>query len=237
MGVFDLLLTETVWRLSGPEGIHLDIGANIGYTAGIMASRCKTGSVICFEPSPKLHSWLAGNIASMAATMPNISLEIKKFGLSDCAGSAVLTFDPMERNIGKGSIVEAESHSGNTVEIRLRRLDDVLSDIEKVQLAKIDVEGHELKVLRGADSILSEKRIVHIVFESHEPFPNPLTDFLNEKGYRIFGMRRTLARPELAPPDEDRLEKWETRNLIATADEAGLVDRFRQKGWLALSGI
>src|SRR4051794_10893580 len=50
LGVFDLVVTETLWRLIDPGEVGVDAGANIGYMTSIMAARA--ARVWAFEPHP-----------------------------------------------------------------------------------------------------------------------------------------------------------------------------------------
>src|SRR6185295_2277040 len=78
LGVFDLALTETLWRLLEPGDLALDVGANIGYTTGLMALRVgSTGRVLAFEPHPAVHAQLVAN-AERARRNPRCG-EIRTF--------------------------------------------------------------------------------------------------------------------------------------------------------------
>lgn len=60
-GVFELAVTETLWRLTDPGDLAVDVGANIGYMSSVLARRCgPAGSVRVFEPHP-------GNFKGLAA--------------------------------------------------------------------------------------------------------------------------------------------------------------------------
>ncbi|BAB76932.1 FkbM family methyltransferase [Anabaena sp. FACHB-709] len=62
-GIYDLSLTEALWRLTSPGETAIDIGANIGYMTSIMAMKVgQKGKVLCFEPNPEVYKELSDNI-------------------------------------------------------------------------------------------------------------------------------------------------------------------------------
>src|SRR3954449_12172031 len=70
LGVFDLVVTETLWRLIDPGEVVVDAGANIGYMSSIMAARVGAGcggGGGAFEPHPQLFRELQAN-CQLAAT-------------------------------------------------------------------------------------------------------------------------------------------------------------------------
>src|SRR5204862_4775408 len=64
LGIYDLVLSESLWRLIAPGEACADVGSNIGYTACLMAARSGSGGkVVAFEPHPHLREELAANVA------------------------------------------------------------------------------------------------------------------------------------------------------------------------------
>ena len=52
-GIYDLGVSEAIWRLLDKDDLAIDVGANIGHMTGIMARRVgPKGAVIAFEPHP-----------------------------------------------------------------------------------------------------------------------------------------------------------------------------------------
>ncbi len=131
------------------KGTVLDIGANIGCTA--LAFSGMASEVHAFEPSPSTFSILADNTAKAG------NVRRYNIGLGESEGSFELTFSPGNRSGGFVSN-HTQASAGHTVEsIKIRRLDDVCDQvaIESVDFIKIDVEGFEGSVLRGAPLTLS----------------------------------------------------------------------------------
>src|SRR5687767_7277141 len=66
-GVYDVVLTETIWRLLDDGDTAIDVGAHIGYMSSVMAARVGAqGRVLAFEPHPDLFRELAANVSLWA---------------------------------------------------------------------------------------------------------------------------------------------------------------------------
>ncbi|QTL03856.1 FkbM family methyltransferase [Aquabacter sp. L1I39] len=129
----------------------LDVGANIGCTALLFSETA--GAVHAFEPSPTTWSYLSRNTAQAS----HANVEAHNFGLGAEAGETTLTFSPNNRSGGFVSD-QTKAAAGHTTEtIRIRTLDEVVPElgIGRVDLIKIDVEGFEGHVLRGAGQVLA----------------------------------------------------------------------------------
>jgi FkbM family methyltransferase len=163
----------------------LDIGANIGYYTVLMASRIgESGRVIAFEPNPVVYEELKSNIElnrlSNALVLP--------IALSDSSGDSQFYF-PHEGQEGHGGLRKNNSFTEARIEnVSTDRLDEVLLrlSIKKVDLIKIDVEGAELLVIRGANGLLTGRSKPIIFFESAE---NQCASF----GFRVFDVLSSIA--------------------------------------------
>lgn len=147
------LLMQCLQPFIDRQGIALDVGANIGNHALFLANHFT--EVFAFEPNPRVHALLTLN-ATLCA-----NVRCFPTALSDRAGSATLAVPP--GNLGMASLEPGTPGPGVTV--ALQRLDD-LSELagHRVALIKLDVEGHEPAVLRGARALLARDRPV-VVFE------------------------------------------------------------------------
>ena len=68
-GVYEREVTETLWRLTDPGDLAIDVGANIGYTTSILGVRVgPKGRVHSFEPHPEVFQSLSENVARGNAT-------------------------------------------------------------------------------------------------------------------------------------------------------------------------
>jgi FkbM family methyltransferase len=163
----------------------LDIGANIGNHSLFFSDRF--ASVVSFEPSARTYRLLECN----AALVGNVRCH--NFGLSDADREAA--FAVHEANRGANRIAADGQVAAETV--RLRRLDDVAGLPGEIKLVKMDVEGHEAAVLRGAEALLRRHRPV-VMFElgpqEFGPGGPPAVSLLKSYGYRRFATVRRYPR-------------------------------------------
>lgn len=158
----------------------VDVGANRGIWSHVLARHCP--KVFAFECNPKLYRVLA------AAAPRNV--EPLQFALSDGDGAASLFVPGAGRRFSNqgaslsASKVEGEAHAVVTIE--RRRLDSF--DLPPVGFIKIDVEGHELSVVRGAAALIARDRPTLIVEIEERHAKRPLGDSFAEicaLGYRM----------------------------------------------------
>jgi len=92
LGLYDLCVSETVWRLVEQGDCVLDVGANIGHMTGIMAVRVGAkGIVLSFEPHPEVFEELIQNI-KFWEDMPNMGhIVAHNTALSNQYGTALLS--------------------------------------------------------------------------------------------------------------------------------------------------
>lgn len=167
-------------RFSSFSGTALDIGANIGNHSVFFLKYFK--SVHSFEPNPKVASMLRLNAGGR-------SISVYEFGLSNKNTS--LTFSQNKGNLGSSFICEDDHDKSSTnTKIEVRRLDDLNNaDFGTVSLMKIDVEGHELQVLEGAESLISKDRPIILFEQGSSDFVagvSAATLFLKNKGYKFY---------------------------------------------------
>lgn len=123
-------------------GIAVDVGACIGDTALTLSKAVgEAGMVIAIEPNPEAYECLKFNRDLL---MPNVQVVFGAVG--DKQGTVRFHASP---NAGA-------SHVTDGGDIPLNTLDNLLFDIGQVDFIKIDVEGYEPNVLRGAAKTLSK---------------------------------------------------------------------------------
>lgn len=140
----------------------IDIGAHVGTYTMHLAKNCK--EVYSFECSPRHYNILCGNIA-----INDLDFKVKKFeyALSDKEGEAEYFF--RSKDGGGNGIQKFDRDSTNEKTIvKTRTLDSF--EFNDIGFIKIDVEGHELGVLRGALETLKRNGYPKILFESWDEF-------------------------------------------------------------------
>ena len=167
--------TEFVIALAakaGKDKLVLDIGANIGAIS--QALEFSGFTVEAFEPQPEVHALLQRNMKGRAH---NLALGSK-------AGVTVmpnLRYDEVN-NFG-GISIGTSSRSRGSIEVKVATLDSF--DFQNVGLMKIDVEGFEEQVLRGAVETIKRCNPVLYVEDDRVEKRAALHKFLQELGYRF----------------------------------------------------
>jgi FkbM family methyltransferase len=174
--------------------VSLDIGADVGEFAIAMLGSSR--SVIAFEPRPTQANSLAAMFGAVGA-----AVRIEAVAVSDEPG--VTTMRVLESAPGRSTIdnhntlTDAGNDRVSTIEVPVVRLDDL--KLDQVGFIKIDVEGHELAVLRGAADTLKRSRPALFIEaeERHHPRAvTAITEFLTGLGYtgyfELDGARRPL---------------------------------------------
>jgi len=164
---------DLLWTLKrmGLLGVYVDVGAYIGTHTIFFSKYCGAEKVISFEPCKQSFKYLRKNCILNGIPTDNLI----NAAVSDKDGRcATLTSD--ESNTGATKIVEGD---GN---IKCVRLDDCLDDL--IVLLKIDVEGMQDKVIRGASKVIETHKPT-IVVEGELDKGNVL--FLGSLGYTNIG--------------------------------------------------
>jgi len=200
-----------------PGDIFVDVGANVGTYSLMGASLVGHGGrVLAFEPIPATRMRLEKNVS--LNDVPQ--LRILPNGLGAEPGST--TFHVADGASGLSS--RYNDAGGTQVEVEISTLDAILQDHPAPRLMKIDVEGMELEVLRGAAGLLRSEEAPLIVFEAHLPHMHAAgTDYAEMRqfladhgGYEIFALRRS----GLCPEPADRIEPTTSDVLAARPDIA-----------------
>jgi FkbM family methyltransferase len=126
--------------------VAVDVGANIGLFTLALAKRVEPdGAVWAFEPDPANRALLQENVAANGL---GDLVTVSELALTDATGQ--LFFQPSPTD------ASASHLAPGGIRVEAVRLDDL--DIEHVDVMKIDVEGAECSVLRGAAETLSNSR-------------------------------------------------------------------------------
>jgi FkbM family methyltransferase len=139
------------------DGVFIDVGANVGiHTLAIAQHVSEGGAVVAFEPHPVNHRLLLHNLEQNH--LHHVAAE--NFGLAEAPATLTGT------GRAEGGNWSLASQGDYRFEVRLMRLDDYLCDhpLPRLDLMKLDVEGAEVRVLRGARQTIERFR-PSIVFE------------------------------------------------------------------------
>ena len=240
-GVYDLVLSETIWRLLDAGETALDVGAHVGYVTSLMAARVGArGEVISFEPHPILFQELRTNVQLWAEIANTAEVRVVNIALSDRNCFAVLkTPSNWELNRGVATIVIG-NHDVKRDEayypVTLKRLDDLLDEDVRLGLLKLDVEGHEINILSGALRLLGRGAIRDIIFEDVGDYPTPTMLLLENFGYSLFSLAKYFRGPRLRSADRNGVSPRDDPNYLATLEPSRAIQRMNRKGWFVLKG-
>jgi FkbM family methyltransferase len=149
-------LTALLAGLS-PADIAVDVGAHKGSFVWSLSRAVRKGRVVAFEPQPYLAGYLRD--ACKAARLDNVVVEAA--GVSDRRGTAALSvIDSGTHSHGASfEAALAERERCRVIEVPTVALDDYFrGQPAHIGAIKIDAEGHELAVLKGAAGIIAAHR-------------------------------------------------------------------------------
>ncbi|HFE64458.1 MAG TPA: FkbM family methyltransferase [Caldithrix sp.] len=153
---------------NSPESIIFDVGANQGSYARMIINLSDMMQIYAFEPHPRTYQILAKEAERYNFKSYNIGLSDKPGTLElfdhrnqDGSTHATLYKDVIKR-IHKDQVTEHK--------VRLTTIDHFMDEhqVPQIDLLKIDTEGNELNVLKGAQRMIGEGRVNCIQFEFNE---------------------------------------------------------------------
>jgi FkbM family methyltransferase len=174
-----------------PGGVFVDVGANAGaYSFHVISRFGSTVRTLAIEPDPEMRRRIAFN----AATNGIETLEIRPVALSDRRGRAVLATKESQR--GQNQLHESreavpENRVG--VEVEVDTLVHVLqsSGVTRVDALKMDIEGHEPRVLGHFFANAPEALFPRaLLTERKEQTADGIAETLARNGYRRVGQTR-----------------------------------------------
>jgi FkbM family methyltransferase len=196
--------------------LFMDVGANYGMHSTLFLSAGI--QVFAFEPNPSCFACF-----STVSTLNSFSGRWEPVAVGNRTGTIKLVFPEKETWLGSVSSDVVDSLKGRkdliVHEAPIIRLDDYLSDIPHGKvLLKIDVEGFELEVLRGASQLLRSCN-PKIIFESNDKQTRPdLYRFFDQYDYLLYSLPW---RPSTAsrPLGIDEFSANPVNNFIAIAND------------------
>ncbi len=152
----------------------VEVGANMGYHTLTMARAIgRTGRIDAFEPNPRMYELLADTIFINGV---RDIVTLHQSAVLDRAGPVKFQFNP--RFAGGGNVVIAgyEDPTNQQFEVPGVRLDEVLGAGPPVDLLRMDAEGSEPLVLKGAEELLRRSPRMRIMMEFSPIMMGPRVD-------------------------------------------------------------
>jgi FkbM family methyltransferase len=212
----------------------LDIGAHHGFYSLLASKKVgRNGRVVAFEPSPRERERLTRHLAWN--TCSNVCVE--EAALGETEGRADF-FIVTSKETGCNSLREPKTkHPTRRLQVQVKRLDDYLrtSQIERVDFIKLDVEGAELSVLKGAGEVLENRPRPVLLCEVQDlrtkawGYPAlEIIKFLASRGYDWFML---LEDGSLRMVNTNGRKEWDG-NFAAVPPERS--EHLRNRGLMAL---
>ncbi|TCJ13321.1 FkbM family methyltransferase [Flaviaesturariibacter flavus] len=173
----------------------VDVGTHRGEILDTMRQAAPEGTHFGFEPLPHFYDKLQQRYAGVAG------IEVFPYALSEAPGEA--SFNHVKTNPAYSGLqkrrYDRPHEEDETITVEMRTLDEVVGTRGvPIALIKIDVEGGEMGVLRGARGLLARDKPV-VIFEAgiggsdvYGTTPGMLFDYLSGFGYRVSLMGRYL---------------------------------------------
>lgn len=185
-------------KIIQPGDVFWDIGSNIGYYTCLAASLAgKSGQVVAFEPAPITRKYLEDNIRLNA--FENISVLPYAVGERNEV-AAIHMSDPA---LGEGTAsLNASDDKSFTVDVEVRRLDELCSDLPPPAVVKIDVEGVFGQLWRGGRGFFSAHAPIIMAELKGEAFVSSagnLGEEIAALGYSMFEIHKRSIRKVTDP--------------------------------------
>jgi FkbM family methyltransferase len=180
---------QQIMSLLKPDSVIMDVGAYIGlYTVAIARRLGPSGKVIAFEPDPDSFAALKAHVQ-----LNRVSEHVELIQAAAGAENGIVHFEAGRHSMSR----IAGKPARDARMVRAVRLDSVLAG-KRIDILKIDVEGFEEQVVRGASGILeSPERAPHTIFIEVHPYAwgelgvtsESLLKLLESSGYKVFDLR------------------------------------------------
>jgi FkbM family methyltransferase len=164
-------------------GVFLDIGAHMGLYTLLLKDKFKKG--FCFEPAKDNYKALKNNLFINNLHENFIALDK---AVSNVEGTSV--FNVNGDFSGTNSLEDAGAGSSGQ-EVETITIDSFIRKNgiqEKIQLIKIDTEGHEMQVLEGAKETLQNSPTCIVVIENYDT--EIIIDFFNKLSYTVYALNK-----------------------------------------------
>jgi FkbM family methyltransferase len=154
-----------------PDDVFYDIGANVGSVSCLVGQTLSTGTIVAFEPLPVNADALRANLKLNDA--PATALE---YALSDENGEVEFRVPVDEVEAGSSNAIAPENEASKfweerqeRVTVETRRGDELIDgeDLPIPNVVKFDIEGAELKAIRGLKETLSHPECRTVICEVH----------------------------------------------------------------------
>jgi len=201
LGLYEVAKADAMRALLAPGATFVDVGANKGDFA-LLAARLvgDAGRVLAFEPEPGNCHWIERSLELNGTR----NVRLFPLALSDEDGEALLR---LSRQSGAHTLLPGlPGRTEGELRVRTRTLDGLLAELgsPRIDMLKLDVEGAELRVLRGAARTLESNPGLVLLLDLHPALGVDVAEvaqFLRERGFRLRRLEPPFDRPLDPRPD------------------------------------
>jgi FkbM family methyltransferase len=220
--VYERSTTRALARLASAQSVVIDVGANIGAQALPLARRMSAaGRVIAVEPADAAMARLRDNCALNPALVSKMTLVHRALvAPGEQATPTYFASWPLTRPAGAHPVHQGAPEPSSARGSTLDGLIDELG-LTHVDLIKLDVDGNELPVLKGATATLARHHPI-IVFElapylleERGEAPTALTRLFVDHGYTLYDERTMKPLPVAGAAVVDDIPAGGSVNVIA----------------------
>jgi FkbM family methyltransferase len=159
LGTADDAVRDTLLARIAPDAVVFDVGANIGWWSVPLARHLAPGGgrVIAFEPVPSNRARLEWALAANAVAD---RVTVAAVALGDEPGELGMWFKGAETGADSGTAALVTGQGEAHLKVPVVRLDDWTREhhVTRCDLMKLDIEGAELMMLRGAEGFIARTR-------------------------------------------------------------------------------
>lgn len=168
-----------VFNKLSKDSIVVDIGAHIGQVTQYIDDKFSS-KIYCYEPNNEIFKILKNNF------LYKNNIELNNVAVSDSKKNDSLFFTSTKKNLGdvneslKYSIENRKKNISNEnfIKIKVITISELLNRFKKIDLIKINIEGHEYKIL--PEIIKNKHKIGKVVCQLHGDYVNHLNDVHND---------------------------------------------------------
>ena len=199
-GHYELLQEDLIVELGRASKTLIDVGANIGFYSAACARANPSLSVFAFEPNPELSDVFLRNM-----DLNGVARQVKlhTVALSESRSGDGQLHVPPHTGSGGGSLMNLHPEEGvaKVHRVESNTLQELFPSTQSCDLMKVDVEGNELSVLRGALDLITRRHptiVIELLRKWMKPFgahPQDVIQLLIPLDYRCFAIEHNELRP------------------------------------------
>jgi FkbM family methyltransferase len=173
-------------------GVLFDVGANVGQTLGHLLKYAPDAQIYSFEPADAAYATLAAKFGNRK------NVHLQKMALGGRPGTMALQ---IRANSELNTLVPSDDPIGTTQTTEVSTVDEMVArhGIGHLDLLKLDVQGWEMEVVRGANRLIAEHNLIFVLaemtFRSDQNEMQQFTelhDHLEAQGFVLSGMYEPL---------------------------------------------